>query len=278
MIGRIGFSRASAACALALAFCFAPALAQPAGTVSVLYAGSLGTPMEGPIKTALAAAGVEFQGEPGGSKMLANLIASGAKNPDTFVSVDPKLVTGLGAKVTSATAFASTSLGIGWSSHSRYAATFDAVTAGKSSLLAALGTPGLTIGRTDPKLDPKGEYTVEGMTILASAGGEHRILGDDENPAQTFPEEDLLVRIETGQADVGFFYKTEAIARGLHFAPLPGAASMSEKITYVIAIMKNAPHPAQAKAFQDFLLAGSGKHILQSAGLEYFDVPRVLVR
>jgi molybdate/tungstate transport system substrate-binding protein len=278
MTGAAKISRAAAAGAIALALGFGPARAQTVGTVSVLYAGSLVTPMEGPIKTALAAAGVDFQGEAGGSKMLANLIASGAKNPDAFVSVDPKLVTDLGAKVTSATAFASTSLGIGWSSRSRYAATFDAVTAGKSSLLAALETPGLTIGRTDPKLDPKGEYTVAGMTILAGAGGEHRILGDDENPAQTFPEEDLLVRIETGQADVGFFYKTEAIARGLHFAPLPGAASMSEKITYVIAIMKNAPHRAQAKAFQDFLLTGSGKRILQSAGLEYFDVPRALVR
>jgi molybdate/tungstate transport system substrate-binding protein len=274
----VAILKALAVCAVTAFAIFSPVLAQETGSVSVLYAGSLVTSMEGPIKASLAAAGIDFQGEAGGSKMLANLIAAGSKNPDVFVSVDPKLVTGLGSKVAYAAAFASTSLGIGWASHSKYAAAFAAVAAGKTSALEALSTPGLAIGRTDPKLDPKGEYTVEAMSLLAGAQGERRILGDDENPAQTFPEEDLLVRIETGQADVGFFYKTEAVARGLNFAPLPGGASMSEKITYVIAVMKNAPHPAPAKAFQDFILAGSGKRILQTAGLEYFDVPRVLVR
>ena len=237
------------------------AVAQTAGTVSVLYAGSLVTPMEGPIKSALAAEGIDFQGQGAGSKMLANLIAAGAKNPDVFISVDPMLVTGLGSKVARASTFAGTSLGIGWSSRAKYASAFAEIAAGKKSVLVALATPGLTIGRTDPRIDPKGVYTVEAMKILAGADGEKRILGDDENPAQTFPEEDLLARIETGQADVGFFYKTEAVARGLEFAPLPGAAAMSAKITYTLAIMKNAQHPVQAKLFQDFILRGPGKQI-----------------
>ena len=84
------------------------AIAQTAGTVSVLYAGSLVTPMEGPIKTALAAKGIDFQGQGAGSKMLANLIAAGAKNPDAFISVDPTLVTGRGSKVAHASTFAAT--------------------------------------------------------------------------------------------------------------------------------------------------------------------------
>ncbi|MGA8533360.1 MAG: extracellular solute-binding protein [Candidatus Tumulicola sp.] len=267
-----------AACIILVTASVAAASAQARGVVSVVYAGSLVTPMEGPVKAALATAGIEFQGEGGGSKMLANLIASGAKNPDVFVSVDPKVVAGLGSKVASAQAFASTSLGVGWSNGSKFAALFADVASGKRSLLAALATPGLTIGRTVPKLDPKGQYTVEAMTVLAGADGERRILGEDENPAQTFPEQDLLVRIETGEADVGFFYRTEAIARGLNFAPLPGAAAMSERITYVIAIMKSAPHPTQAKAFQDFILTGAGKRILRTAGLEYFERPRTLAQ
>jgi molybdate/tungstate transport system substrate-binding protein len=254
----------------------AAATAQTSGTVSVLYAGSLVTPMEGRIKAALAAQGITFEGEGGGSKMLAHLIESGTKNPDAFVSVDPKLVTGLGAKVSYAAAFASTSLGVGWTSNSKYAALFDAVGAGKRPMLEALSTPGLTIGRTDARLDPKGAYTIEAMKLLAGTEGAARILGPDDNPAQTFPEEDLLARVETGQADVGFFYRTEAAARGLHFAPLPGDASMSQKITYVIAIMRDAPHRQQAVAFRDFVLTGEGKRILQAAGVEYFDRPRVL--
>jgi molybdate/tungstate transport system substrate-binding protein len=254
-----------------------PAVAQTPGTVQVLYAGSLVTPMEGPIKDALHAQGITFQGEPGGSKKLANMISGGLRNPDVFVSVDPKLVTGLGARVASAQTFAGTSLGIGWSDKSKYASLFADVAAGKKPLVDALETPGLLIGRTDPKLDPKGEYTVTGMTMLAGPVTEKRILGDDENSSQIFPEEDLLARIDTGQADVGFFYRTEAVARGLHFYALPGAASLTDKITYTLAIMKGAPHPDQAKAFQTFILTGQGKTILQAAGVTYLDQPTQVV-
>jgi molybdate/tungstate transport system substrate-binding protein len=271
-----GALRVAAIGAVAL-LSLAPVAAQTAKPVSVLYAGSLVTPMEGPIKAALAAGGIDFQGQGAGSKMLANLIASGVKTPDIFVSVDPKLVLGLGGKVASATTFASTSLGIGWSDSSKDAALFADVAAGKKTVLAALQTPGLSIGRTDPKLDPKGVYTVRAMTMLAGAQGEKSILGEDENGAQIFPEEDLLARIDTGQADVGFFYKTEATARGLHFIPLPGAASMSDEITYTLAVLKDAPHPDQAKAFAAFILTGQGKTILQKAGIEYMASPHAVV-
>ncbi len=256
---------------------FSPGLVQAATPVSVLYAGSLVTTMEGPIKASLAAKGIDFQGQGAGSKMLANLIASGVKMPDVFISVDPSLVLGLGAKVASASTFASTSLGIGWSNNSKEASLFANVAAGKETLLHALQTPGLVIGRTDPRLDPKGVYTVAAMTILAGAAGEKSVLGSDENSAQIFPEEDLLARIDTGQADVGFFYKTEATARGLHFVALPGAAAMSDKITYTIAVMKSAPHPDQANAFAQFILSGEGKAILQQAGVEYLSTPHVIV-
>ena len=275
-------NRAIAGCAAivlaaAILFVISPVFAQATGVVSVLYAGSLVTPMEGPIKSTLAAKGLDFQGQGAGSKQLANLIASGIKNPDIFVSVDPKLVTGLGTKVANAETFAGTSLGIGWSDKSKFASVLANAAAGSTTLLSALEAPGLKIGRTDPKLDPKGVYTVQAMTMLAGADREKQILGPDENAAQTFPEEDLLARIDLGEADVGFFYKTEAVARGLHFVPLPGAAAMSDKITYTLAVMKAAPHPEQAKAFEDFILRGDGKAILEKAGIEYLPTPRVVV-
>ena len=40
-----------------------------------MYAGSLVTPMEGPIKSALADKGIDVQGQGAGSKQLANFIA-----------------------------------------------------------------------------------------------------------------------------------------------------------------------------------------------------------
>jgi molybdate/tungstate transport system substrate-binding protein len=244
------------------------------GVVSVLYAGSLVTPMEGPIKAALHERGIEFEGEPGGSKELANLIAAGIRSPDVFISVNPALIKNLGDRVASATTFAGTSLGIAWAPNSKYAALFEGVANGATPLERALETPGLRIGRTDPQLDPKGVYTVEGMTMWLGASGELRILGADENPSQIFPEQDLLARVDTGQAGVGFFYRTEAIARGYTFVPLPGAAALTDRITYTLAIMKAAPHPQAARAFADFVLTGPGRAIFEHAGLTY--LPRAV--
>jgi molybdate/tungstate transport system substrate-binding protein len=239
------------------------------GAVSVLYAGSLVTPMEGPLKAALHERGIEFEGEPGGSKELANLIAAGIRSPDVFISVNPALVTKLGDRVASATTFAGTSLGIAWAPNSKYAALFDGVANGATPLQRALETPGLRIGRTDPQLDPKGVYTIEGMTTWLGRDGEQRILGADENPSQIFPEQDLLARVDTAQADVGFFYRTEAIARSYRFVQLPGNAALTDRITYTLAIMKAAPHPQAAHAFADFVLSGPGRAILEKAGLTY---------
>ena len=177
-----------------------------------------------------------------------------------------------------ATTFASTSLGVGWTNKSKYASLFAGVAAGRGSITEALATPGLRIGRTDPTVDPKGAYTVEAMKLLAGDTAEKRVLGADANPAQVFPEEVLLTRLDAGEIDLGFFYRTEAIARGLHFVALPGKASLSEKITYTLAIMKAAPHPDQAKAFADFIVRGAGKSILQKAGIEYFPTPKVVVQ
>ncbi len=240
-------------------------------TVSVLYAGSLVTPMEGPIKAALRERGIDFQGQPGGSKELANLIAAGVRSPDLFLCVDPKLVEKLGDRVASRRVFAGTSLGVAWSPNSRFAGLFESVLARQTTLWLALARPGLKIGRTDPQLDPKGVYTIEGVQMWLGRDRAQRILGADENPAQIFPEQDLLARVDTGQVDVGFFYRTEAVARGYHFIPLPGAAALTDKITYALAVMKNAPHPEAAKAFSEFVLRGDGRAILERAGLTYLE-------
>jgi molybdate transport system substrate-binding protein len=239
------------------------------GVVKVLYAGSLVTPMEGPVKARLHDWGIDFEGEPGGSKALANLIASGESSPDVFIYVDPKLVVKFKDRIAGATTFAATSLGVAWAPGSRYAAIFERAAKGDMPLEDVLETPDLRIGRTDPKLDPKGEYTVAAVTAWLGGEGERRIFGDDENPAQIFPEEDLLARLDTGQADVGFFYRTEAIARHYRFMPLPGDNAFTSGIRYTLAVMKDAPHPKEAKMFADFILTGPGRAILERAGLTY---------
>lgn len=243
------------------------------GPVVVDYAGSLVTPMEGPVAAALKRdLGYDFQGEAKGSKALAILIRDGVRMPDVFISADASLVTMLADKglIASSTTFGSAQLGLGYTKASRFAATFDSVRTGRGDLTSALATPGLRIARTDPALDPKGERTVRATAMFAGQKAAAQILGAADNPAQVFPEEDLLVRLETGSADVGFVYSTEAKARNLSFIPLPGKASLSDEITYTVAILKHAPHPAAAGAFAAYVLRGNGRRILQDAGITYF--------
>jgi molybdate transport system substrate-binding protein len=247
-----------------------PASTAPA-VVDVLYAASLVTPMQGPIADVLRTAGTQFQGEPGGSKKLANFIASGVRSPDVFIAADPSIVAGLGPSVASSTVFARTSLGIAWSPKSRYHALFERVAAGRVPLLQALSSPGLKVGRTDPLLDPKGVLTVEALKAIAGADAERRLLGDDENPNQIFPEEDLLARVDTGEIDVGFFYHIEAVSRAYRYVALP--PSPASHVNYALAIMKNAPHPEAAQNFASFILKGKGRAILERAGLDYVTPP-----
>lgn len=240
--------------------------ASPSQTVSVMYAGSLVTPMEGPVASALAQHGMTFEGEGRGSQEIANFILAGLRKPDVVIVVDPAILARLqhAGLVAQSWQLGRASLGIATS----YCNRVKPLASNTNLCLQKLwNTPGLRIARTDPRLDPKGRYTIEAMRILLGNTGERKLLGDDENSAQTFPEESLLVRLETHQSDFGFVYSTEARARHLDFIPLPGRASMSEKIRYFVAIMKNAPHPSAARAFVDFLLHGQGRSILENAGL-----------
>lgn len=244
-------------------------MAQP---VSVLYAGSLVTSMEGPIAAAvLKEDNLQFSGEGRGSKALANFIASGIRHPDVFISADTALVDGLAKQglVASSVTFGNASMVLGYSPKSTHRALFEAVGAGKTSLLDALRTPGLRIVRTDPQLDPKGARTIEAVRILGGDAAVAAILGPGENPTQIVPEENLLVRLETGEADLGFLYSTESTARKIPAIPLPGKASLSDEITYTLAIMKRAPHPDAAQRFADFILKGDGRAILEDAGIHY---------
>ncbi len=240
-------------------------------TVSVDYAGSLVTPMEGPIATALRAQNLDFAGEARGSKALANFIRAGLRRPDVFISADASLVDDLAKQglVASQVTFGDASMVLGYSPRSPHRALFEAVADGKGSLLDALQTPGLRIVRTDPQLDPKGSRTIKAMHLLANDATVATILGSDDNPAQIVPEENLLVQLETGEADVGFLYSVEAKARNIPSIALPGKAALTDEITFTLAIMKSAPHPEAAQRFANFILKGEGRAILENAGVYY---------
>jgi molybdate/tungstate transport system substrate-binding protein len=239
-------------------------------TVNVLYAGSLVNLMEHGIGPAFdRATGDRFQGYAGGSNALANQIKGRLRQADVFISANPKVNAGLtgpsnGSWVSWYVSFAQSPLVIGYSPSSRFAADFKT-----RSWYRVLMEPGIRIGRTDPKLDPKGALALQLMEHAGTFYGipdlSRRVLGEPENPAQVLPEEALIGRLQSGLLDAGFFYSTETADAGIPQVALP--ASIGPKAVYTVTILRDAPHPAGADRFVTFLLGPAGRQLLKEHGL-----------
>ncbi|WP_144109223.1 extracellular solute-binding protein [Paraburkholderia sp. BCC1886] len=247
-----------------------PALAQD-DTVNVLYAGSLVNLMERSIGPAFEkATGQHFRGYAAGSNKIANEIKGKLRRGDVFISASPKVNDSLqgqanGDHVSWYVNFAESPLMIGYNPKSRFAAAF------KSKRWdEVLQEPGIRIGRTDPKLDPKGAFTVEMVTKAAALYHQpdlvDKILGAPDNPAQVLPEETLVGRLQSGQLDAGFFYSTET--SDLKIPALQPAPELHAKASYTLTILNDAPNHSGATSFVDFLLSAQGRALLQQHGVD----------
>jgi len=246
-------------------------VASAAGTVSVLYAGSLVNLMEHGIGPAFdQASGDRFQGYAGGSNLLANQIRGKLRQGDVFISANPKVNASLmgsanGDWVNWYIAFAQSPLVIGYNPSSKFAADFKT-----KPWYQVLSEPGIRLGRTDPKLDPKGRLTLELMkqaqTFYKSPDLAQRVLGAPENPDEVLPEETLVGRLQSGQLDAGFFYSTETSDAKIPAISLP--TEITPKAVYTITILRGAPDPDAADRFVTFLLGADGQNLMRSHGLD----------
>jgi molybdate/tungstate transport system substrate-binding protein len=255
---------------LALALLPEMAAAQSAGTVNVLYAGSLVKLMEHGIGPAFEKAdAADFRGYAGGSNKLANEIKGKLVPGDVFISANPKVNADLmgatnGGWVAWYVTFAQSPLVIGYNPSSRFAADLKS-----KPWYEVLQEPGIRIGRTDPKLDPKGKLTLELLKKASSVykipGLSKTVLGAPENPAQVLPEESLVGRLQSGQIDVGFFYSTETTDLKIPAITLPPETALSAH--YTATVLNNAPHAAGAASFVAFLLGPDGTALMRAHGL-----------
>jgi molybdate/tungstate transport system substrate-binding protein len=247
-----------------------PSAALAAGKVNVLYAGSLVNLMEHGIGPAFdKASGDAFQGFAGGSSGLANQIKGKLRQGDVFVSASPKVNDGLmgsanGDWVSWYITFAQSPLVIGYNASSKFAADLKS-----RPWYQVLQEPGIRIGRTDPKLDPKGALTVTLMkqaeAFYKSPGLSQKIIGAPDNAAQVLPEETLVGRLQSGQLDVGFFYSTETADAKIPSLALP--AEITPKAVYTVTILHNAPNADGAAKFVAFLLGVDGQAVMKQHGL-----------
>ncbi len=241
-----------------------------AATVEVLYAGSLIDLMEQSLGPAfLKASGDRFAGYPGGSKLLANEIKERLRPADVFISAVPAVNRALEGKANGdwvrwTIAFARSPLVIGYNPKSRFAGDFR-----KKPWYEVLAEPGFRLGRTDPKLDPKGALTLAMMkkaeVFYKMPGLSRRVLGGRENPAQVLPEETLLGRLQSGELDAGFFYSSETAEAHIPAVVLP--AQLAAAADYTVTILRRAPNPKGAARFLALLLGAEGRRILLQHGL-----------
>jgi molybdate/tungstate transport system substrate-binding protein len=248
------------------------ALAQKpvSGNVAVLYAGSLVNLMEHGVGPAFdKASGATFQGYAGGSNGLGNQIKGKLRRGDVFISASPKVNNDLmgaanGDWVQWYITFAQSPLVIGYNPSSRFAADMKT-----KPWYEVLQEPGIKIGRTDPKLDPKGALTMQLLThaeqVYKLPGLSQKVLGAPENPEQVHPEENLVGRLQSGQIDVGFFYSTETSDFSIASIPLPPDVALSAN--YTITVLRDAPNSAAALRFVSFLLGPQGHEIMHQHGL-----------
>ena len=245
--------------------------ASAAGTVNVLYAGSLVNLMEHGIGPAFdKATGNTFQGYAGGSGLVANQIKGKLRQGDVFISANPKVNSTLmgapnGDWVSWYISFAQSPVVIGYNASSRFAAEFKT-----KPWYQVLAEPGIRIGRTDPNLDPKGALTLDLMkqaeTTYKVPDLSQTVLGAPENPAQVLPEETLVGRLQSGQLDVGFFYSTETSDAKIPAIDLP--AEVAPKAVYTMTILRDAPNPTRAAQFVAFMLGPDGEGVMKAHGLD----------
>jgi molybdate/tungstate transport system substrate-binding protein len=281
------------------------------GKVFVMYAASLLKTFKDSIGPLFQKeTGYTYEGEARGSVQVANMIIDGLRKPDVFVSAGTIPIMKLMNSSTSnnnsvgkstnlaewLVKFASAEMVIAYSPTGRFYSDLEKARIGEIPWYEVLSKQDFKFGRTDPELDPKGYY----MIITAKLSNiyyndstiKQRILGDDRNSKQIFPEEILKTILEQGQVDAVAAYKHEAVARGLPYITLPfeinladstytdfyreafytlgtGQAVFGEPIYFSVTIPKIVKNPDGAISFVSFLLSTRSEHILESQGLNY---------
>lgn len=268
------------------------AMADSLAPLDVAYAGSMGSLMEGPLKTAAAQAlKLDLHGRAQGSNALAQLIIGGSIRPDIFISITPSpMLTVLhAAKAESAVPVARTEMVIAYSPKSKFAEKFALAAEGKLNWWEVLQSAGLRFGRTDPATDPQGRNIIFTLMLaeklLKRPGLEAKILGPTINPQQIFTEPTVQARLQSGELDAASAYKIQPEPFHLPYITLPAEINLSgervhadhpeitltvngktyqpEPLIFYAATLKDAPNKNAAAAFVEWLTGAEAQAIFR---------------
>ncbi|MFB6183761.1 MAG: extracellular solute-binding protein [Haloarculaceae archaeon] len=191
-----------------------------ADPVSVLSAGSLQVAFtEGlPERTDHS-----IRVESYGSRRAARLVAEGQRDPDVLALADPALFDSV-LSTPWYTTFASNAVALA----------YDPDSAGGQRVADAdrwydpLLTDEVTLGRTDPDLDPLGYRTLLTLALAGDYYGVDRLRERVVGPEQVYPETQLLAGFETGGVDAAFVYRNMAVERDYPYLDLPAEIDLSD--------------------------------------------------
>ena len=113
---------------------------------------------------------------------------------------------------------------------------------------------------------PIGTYT---RTVLANLNATYGATFASRVLANVVSNEDnvegVLTKVESGEADAGFVYVTDAKAAGpgVRTISLPAAAQATA--TYPIGVVTASKHPVAARQFEDFVLSAAAQGVLRGA-------------
>jgi len=260
--------------------------------LDVAYAGSMGSMMEGPLKS--AARGdlrLDMHGRAQGSNALARLIASGTIRPDVFIPVTPTPMETVirAGKAKTAEPIAHTEMVIAYSPKSRFASQFEAAAKGSAEWWKVLQEPGMRFGRTDPAADPQGRNIIFTMMLAAKIYQQpdlvQKVLGPTVNPKQIFSEPTVLARLQSGELDASSAYKIQPGPFNLPYISLPKQINLSseniraenpdltltvnektyypEPLIYYAAALTDALNPKGAAAFVQWLKGREAQSIFR---------------
>lgn len=236
------------------------------GDVAVIYAGSLENLMEKSFGPSFEkATGYAFTGYGGGSTEDASEIRGGVRVADVFVSAAAAADRTLegaanGDWVSWYSTFASSQLVLGYNPHS----SFGRELARGKPWYRVLTQPGILVGRTDPKLDPKGVLTVEAIDNAAAKLHDAK-LKNALGSFPVYPETALVGRLQSGQLDAGFFYAAEAQAAHI---PTVSLTPVYKYALYTVTILNRDRDPGGAVEFVKYLLGPAGARTLKRNGLQ----------
>ena len=195
------------------------------------------------------------------------------------------------------TAFASDSMVVAYRPESTFG---KAVAAGRDWLLA-LDAGGVRMVRPDAAADPLGRRTAIVMRLAGTYEGDGKLEARLLARAQVVAPDQLVPRLQRGDADVAILERSRAVAASLAVLPLPIEIDLSDPgragvyasaaieaggrtwrgapLAIAVVPLAGAPHPAAAMRFADFLGATPGRRAIDASGFLFppgFPVQRAL--